>query len=176
MPRFAFIPDPEPGYEQRIREHIQNLRIVDTHEHLMNPAGIAKNAMCDFTLLLHHYADDDIKSAGMPKTVFDGMLGDTSLTALQKWNLVKPYWEKSINTAYNRVVLLTIKELFGIDKLDEATVEPLSVKIKEAYNTNWFDYVVEGKCKADFVIVDGSDRTYGDPAKFRYVQRFYYLS
>lgn len=168
-------PDPKPGYEQRIRDHLKNLRIVDTHEHLMNPAGIAKSAMCDFTLLLHHYADDDIKSAGMPKAVFDGMLGDTSLTVLQKWNLVKPYWEKSKNTAYNRVVLLTIKELFGIDKLDETTVEPLSAKIKEAYKTNWFDYVVEEKCKADFVVVDGNDRSYGDPAKFRYVQRFGYF-
>jgi predicted TIM-barrel fold metal-dependent hydrolase len=167
-------PPAKEGYEQRIRNHIDSMRVVDTHEHLMNPAGIAKSPMCDFTLLLHHYADDDIKSAGMPKAVFDGMLSDTSLTVMQKWNLIKPWWEKSKNTAYNRVVLLTIKELFGIDKLDETTVEPLSAKIKEVYKTDWFNYVIESKCKADFVIVDGNDRSYGDPAKFRYVQRFGY--
>jgi predicted TIM-barrel fold metal-dependent hydrolase len=167
-------PPAKEGYEQRIRNHIDSMRVVDTHEHLMNPAGIAKSPMCDFTLLLHHYADDDIKSAGMPKAVFDGMLSDTSLTVMQKWNLIKPWWEKSKNTAYNRVVLLTIKELFGIDKLDETTVELLSAKIKEAYKTDWFDKVIEEKCKADFVIVDGNDRSYGDPAKFRYVQRFGY--
>lgn len=167
-------PPAKKGYEQRIRNHIDSMRVVDTHEHLMNPAGIAKSSMCDFTLLLHHYADDDIKSGGMQKAVFDGMLSDTTMTVMQKWNLIKPHWENSKNTAYNRVVLLTIKELFGIDKLDETTVEPLSAKIKEVYKTDWFNYVIEIKCKADFVIVDGNDRSYGDPAKFRYVQRFGY--
>ena len=44
-------PEANPGFEQRIRTHIENQRIVDTHEHLMNPAGIAKSSMCDFTLL-----------------------------------------------------------------------------------------------------------------------------
>lgn len=168
-------PPAKAGYEERIRNYIDSMRIVDTHEHLMNPAGIAKGPMCDFTLLLHHYADDDIKSAGMQKAIFDGMLSDTSLTVMQKWNMIKPFWEKSQNTAYNRVVLLTIKELFGFDKLDETTVEPLSAKIKKVYKTDWFNYVVDEKCKADFVIVDGNDRNYGDPAKFRYVQRFGYF-
>lgn len=167
-------PTAKDGFENRIRNYIDSMRVVDTHEHLMNPAGIAKSSMCDFTLLLHHYADDDIKSGGMQKAVFDGMLSDTSLTVMQKWNLIKPYWENSNNTAYNRVVLLTIKELFGFDKLDETTVEPLSAKIKEVYKTDWFNYVIEEKCKADFVIVDGNDRSFGDPAKFRYVQRFGY--
>jgi predicted TIM-barrel fold metal-dependent hydrolase len=164
-----------PGYEQRIRDHIENLRIVDTHEHLMNPAGIAQSAMCDFTLLLHHYADDDIKSSGMPKAAFDGLIADTTKSVMEKWNAIKPYWENSMNTAYNRVVLLTIKELFGFDRLDETTVEPLSAKIKEAYKTDWLNYILEEKCKADFVIVDGNDRSYGNPAKMRYVQRFGYF-
>jgi predicted TIM-barrel fold metal-dependent hydrolase len=167
-------PPAKEGFENRIRNYIDSLRVVDTHEHLMNPDGIAKSPMCDFTLLLHHYADDDIKSGGMQKAVFDGLLSDTSLTVMQKWNMIKPWWENSNNTAYNRVVLLTIKELFGIDKLDVTTVEMLSAKIKEVYKTDWFNYVIEEKCKADFVIVDGNDRSYGDPAKFRYVQRFGY--
>lgn len=168
-------PDAKPGYEQRIRNHIKNMRVVDTHEHLMNPAGIAKSSMCDFTLLLHHYADDDLKSAGMPKAEFDGMLVDTSLSVMDKWNAVKPHWENSKNTAYNRVVLLTVKELFGIDKLDETTVEPLSAKIKEAYKTDWHKTIFEDKCKFDFIIADIGDRSFGDPAKFRYVQRFNYF-
>ena len=168
-------PEAKPGYEQRIRDHIENMRIVDTHEHLMNPAGIANSNMCDFTLLLHHYADDDIKSAGMSKTTFDGMLDDKSLTILEKWNAIKPHWENSKNTAYNRVVLLTIKKLFGFDNLDETTVEPLSAAIKEAYKTDWHKTIFEDRCKMDFIIVDGNDRSFGDPAIFRYVTRFNYL-
>ena len=166
-------PDPKPGFEQRIRDHIKNQRIVDTHEHLMNPEGISKGPMCDFTLLLHHYADDDIKSAGMRKTEFDSLI-TSSQSVMKKWMAIKPYWEYSKNTAYNKVVLLTMKELFGFDQLNDNTVEPLSAQIKEAYKTDWMNYIFEEKCKADFVIVDGGDRSFGDPAKFRYVQRFGY--
>ena len=108
----------------------------------------------------------------MQKAVFEGMLADTSQSVMDKWNAIKPYWENSKNTAYNRVVLLTMKELFGIDKLDDSTVELLSAKIKEAYKTDWLDKIIEEKCKADFVIVDGNDRSFGNPEKMRYVQRF----
>lgn len=167
-------PEAKPGYEQRIREHIERQRVVDTHEHLSNPAGIAKSGMCDFTLLLHHYADDDIKSAGMPKADFARLLTD-SLSVMEKWKAVEPFWENSKNTAYNKVVLLSINRLFGIDKLDETTVEPLSAKIKEAYQTDWHKTIFEEKCKMDFIIIDGNDRSFGDPEKFRYVQQFNYL-
>ena len=69
-------PAPKSGYEKRIRDYVDKIRVVDTHEHLMNPDGISKSGMCDFTLLLHHYADDDIKSAGM-------ILHDNALSVLK---------------------------------------------------------------------------------------------
>ncbi|NOR74298.1 MAG: hypothetical protein GQ525_03980, partial [Draconibacterium sp.] len=90
-------PSPQTGYEQRIRNYIGTMKVVDTHEHLMNPAGIPNSGMFDFMLLFHHYADDDIKSSGMSKPTFNKLLTD-SLTVLQKWKILKPYWEKSFNT------------------------------------------------------------------------------
>ena len=32
-------PPAKNGFEQRIRNYIDSMRIVDTHEHLINPAG-----------------------------------------------------------------------------------------------------------------------------------------
>ena len=166
-------PAADEGFEQRIKNHIDTLKVVDTHEHLINPAGVPKSGMFDFMLLFHHYADDDIKSAGMSKAVFEQLLTD-SLTTLQKWEVMRPYWEASFNTAYNRVVLLTANRLFGINQIDETTVEKLSAKIQESYKTDWYKTVLQDKCGIEFIINDSEDRSFGDTSVFRYTQRFNY--
>ncbi|MCY1719451.1 hypothetical protein OU798_03810 [Prolixibacteraceae bacterium Z1-6] len=60
------------------------------------------------------------------------------MSVTEKWKTIEPYWEKSSNTACNKVVLLSIKELFGIDRLDANSVEELSARIREAYKPNTF--------------------------------------
>lgn len=166
-------PVPAPGFEKRIKEHIDTLKVVDTHEHLIHPKEIIHSGMFDFMLLLHHYADDDIQSGGMPKPVFAGLLTD-SLTSRQKWEVLKPYWDKSFNTAYNRVVLLTATRLFGLDKLNETTVDELTDKIRKAYQTDWYQTVLKDKCRIEYLINDSGDRSFGDRSVFRYAQQFTY--
>jgi hypothetical protein len=168
-------PAPKKGYEKRIRDYVDQMRVVDTHEHLMNPAGISKSGMCDFTLLLHHYADDDLKSAGMSKPGFERILSD-SLSVPDKWKEIETYWNGSSNTAYNRAVLLTAEKLFGINDINAGTVVELSARIKNAYKGDWLNQVLKDKCRLDYVVVDGSDRSFGDPAMFRYVKRFDYIN
>lgn len=164
---------PKAGYDRRIRDFVNSMEIVDTHEHLINPETIKKDWPLDFMLLLNHYADDDIKSGGMPTVDFDNLLKD-SLSVKDKWTKVAPYWLKASNTAYNRSVLLTVQELFGIDDLNSSTAEVLSEKIRRSYDNEveWFNYVLKNKCKIQYVVLDRDDRTYGDPEMFRYVKRF----
>ena len=166
---------PAVGFEQRIRNHIEQQKVIDTHEHLMNPKGIPNSGMFDFMLLFHHYADDDIKSSGMSKPMFNTLLTD-SLSVQQKWEIMKPFWEKSFNTAYNRVVTLTADKLFGIKEINENTVVELSEKIQKAYKTDWFHTVLKDKCNIEYVINDSGDRSFGDQSMFRYTKRFGYFN
>ncbi len=165
---------PSKGFEQRIRDHINNMNIVDTHEHLINQNGVPKSGMFDFMLLFHHYAKDDIRSSGMSTSTFKTLMTD-SLSVLQKWDILKPYYEKSFNTGYNRVVLLTADKLFGIKKIDETTVIDLSERIRNAYRTNWYKTVLKDKCKIEFLIDDGTDFNLGDSTMFKYTKRFDYF-
>jgi len=164
-------PLPKAGYEVRIRNFINNMKVVDTHEHLSSPDRFKKSGQLDFMMLLFHYADDDIKSAGMSKQGFKKLLTD-SLTVIEKWQAIKPYWEASSNTAYNRAALLTADKLFGIKNLDETTVAELSDKIKKAYQTDWYNIVLKDKCNIEYIVDDGEDRSFGDQKMFRYVKRF----
>ena len=163
-------PLPKPGFEQRINEHVGNMEIVDTHEHLMPQESVKRSTMLDFMLLLHHYADDDIKSAGLDKKTFAELLTD-KYTVKEKWNIVKPYWKASKNTAYGRVVLLAMDELYGIGELSDATVEAVSAKIKTSYNGPWYDEVLKKRAKIKYAVMDVGSSRLDDPM-FRYVEKF----
>jgi uncharacterized protein len=90
--------------------------------------------------------------------------------------MIRPFWEGSFNTAYNRAVLLAVDSLFGIKNIDATTVEELSGKIRKAYSSDWFNHVLKEKCNLKYIVVDGEDRTFGDPEIFRYVKRFDYIN
>lgn len=163
-------PLPSSGYENRIKDFIDNMTVVDTHEHLMSPLKLKQKTSLDFMLLLQHYSADDIKSAGMSAQTFAMLLKD-SLAIKEKWQILKPYWEASLNTAYNRVAILAADKLFGINDINESTVVSLSEKISKAYQTDWINQVIIEKCKIDYLIQDNDDRSFGNE-RFRYVVRF----
>ncbi len=162
-------PLPSKGYEQRISDFINNMTVVDTHEHLLSPLKLKQRTTLDFMLLLQHYSADDIKSAGLSSKLFSKLLQD-SLSVKEKWNILKPYWEGSNNTAYNRNALLAADKLFGINDINESTVESLSEKIAKAYQTEWINHVINDKCRIDYLIQDSDDRSFGTSG-FRYAVR-----
>ncbi len=152
--QIQFRPLPEEGFEKRIQTFINDLEIVSTHDHLTAQENLTGTAALDFMLLLHHYADDDIKSAGMSKPQFAELLTD-KYSVMEKWKIIKPYWEASKNTAYGRVVLLTIDELYGIKDLSDDTVLDLSEQIKKSYeDSDWYNYVLKKRAKIKFAIMD----------------------
>jgi len=163
-------PLPEAGFEQRISDYVNTLEIFDSHEHLMSQQSVKNSTMLDFMLLLHHYADDDIKSAGMGKPEFAELLTD-KYSIKEKWEIVKPYWEASKNTAYGRVVLLAMEKLYGIHELSDDTFEELSAKIKASYEGPWYDEVLKKQAKIQHAVMDvGTNRL--DDDMFRYVEKF----
>jgi len=161
---------PPSGYRTRIRNYIDTLRIVDTHEHLFNPDLLKQSTLLDFMLLFNMQNYYDFVSSGLPRNTFLTLVGD-SLSISGKWDLIEPYWKGSGNTAYNRVSLIAADHLFGIDDINRTTIGPLSDKIRNAYKGNWFNYVAEEKCRFDFIIQDG-DRMGPEYKKIRYVSRY----
>jgi len=149
-----FKPVPESGYEERIRKHLDTIRVFDTHEHFIDPDLLKMAGFFDFTMLLQQNCYDDLISVGLPDSVFNVFYNGT-LKPSAKWKLIEPYWNKIFNTSYSRILLLAINDLYGIDRLNESTVDLLSQKMKNNYNGNWFNHVLKDLCRIDYVIQDG---------------------
>lgn len=170
----TIVAPPKKGFENRIRQYIDAMHVVDTHEHLSPETALKGSETLDFMWLFHHYADDDIKSAGMSKSQFNTLLTD-SLTTAEKWRIMKPFYKMSFNTAYNRTTMLACDKLFGISELNEKSVEELSRQVKKAYSTSWYETILRNKCRIDFLINDAG-RNENDPAYYRYTKRFGYFN
>jgi len=163
-------PLPEPGFEKRIRDHVFNMEIIDTHEHLGSQDGWKNSPALGIMMLLHQYADDDIKSAGMGKPEFAELMTG-KYTEEEKWHKVKPYWEDAKSTGYGRCVLLSVDKLFGIKDLNDSTILVLHDKLKDVYETDWYKTVLQDKAKIKYSILDdGQMRLKGD--MFRNVEKF----
>jgi predicted TIM-barrel fold metal-dependent hydrolase len=160
----------KPGYEQRIRDYIDTMRIIDTHEHMFNPEALKTTHFLDFTLMLHQNRYDDLISSGMPDSVYNELF-NKPVTALAKWKIVEPYWKKSFNTASNRVILNAVRDLYGISELNDSTIELLSSRMKEAYNGDWFNYVLREQCRFDYVLQE-SDFVGVNSSYVRYSDKF----
>jgi hypothetical protein len=161
---------PVPGYEPRIREYVDSLRVIDTHEHLFTPEMIKGMSTVDFMLLFLENGYNDLLSAGMPAGYFDKLF-NSDTNPVEKWKLIEPYWKQTFNTTFSRITLLAVKNLYGINDLNESTVTELSEKINKAYNTGWFDQVMKDSCRIDYIIQDGY-RQQGKDNYFRYAKRF----
>ena len=160
----------QTGYDIRIRNFIDSLWIIDTHEHLLAPE-IIKNSYClDFSLLFLQNGYDDLLSAGLPDSLFSDLFNE-ELSPVQKWKLVSPYFENTFNTSFSRIILSGIKDLYGVDELNESTVDKLSDNIVKAYSSNWYDQILKDSCRIKYVIKDGNYMP-GMDDFFRYETRF----
>ncbi|MDX9812950.1 MAG: amidohydrolase family protein [Bacteroidales bacterium] len=160
----------QAGYELRIRNFIDSLWIIDTHEHLLDPEVI-KNSYCmDFSLLFLQNGYDDLRSAGLPDSIFNHLFNEEH-SPVEKWELMSPYFKNTFNTSFSRIILSGIKDLYGIDELNESTVGILSEKIVKAYSSDWYRRILQDSCRIKYAIVNGK-HTPGLDEYFRFETRF----
>lgn len=166
----AITGDPLPGYEQRIRDYINNLRIVDTHEHMFHPEKLKNTYFLDFTLMLHQNGYDDLVSAGMPDSIYN-MIFNSPRTPAEKWRLIEPWWKNSFNTASHKVIMVAAKNMYGMNELNDSTVSELSGLMRQAYNGDWFNYMLQEVCRFDYVIQESE--ALGENRKYiKYTEKF----
>ena len=107
---------------------------IDTHEHLIEEKGRFAGTSHprvksdDWTMVLSHYLDSDMLTAGMPQKDYD-VFFSPDVDPVRKWKLLEPYWPAVKNTGYGQAVCIAIRELYGVDELSAETVR----QVQEGY-------------------------------------------
>ena len=113
-----------------LKEHISKIRIINTHEHLLQEHERIKEDVDVLTTFFTHYASSDLQSAGIPE---EDLLSiwDKSKPLDERWVLFEPWWEKIRNTGYARALEIAARDLYGVNKINSETYQKLSNKMKE---------------------------------------------
>lgn len=129
---------------EEIFNHIKGMKIIDTHEHL---PCFEEDRIKDTDVLKEYlscYFNRDLVSAGLSKSEYQKVI-DNKLPLVDRWNIVEPYWEVSRYTGYGRALDISVKELYGIDKICRATIEKLNNKFSESLKPGQFKKVLKDK-------------------------------
>ncbi|OQA21750.1 MAG: Uronate isomerase [Actinobacteria bacterium ADurb.Bin346] len=127
----------------QISESVSPMPVFDTHEHLMHEEERRQNSL-DVFYLFSHYVASDLGSSGMTESDYNRLF-DQSIDISKRWEIFFPHFENVKNTSYTKIVLESIKDLFGIEELNENTYIELSKKLEDTKKINWYDKVLNEK-------------------------------
>ncbi len=147
---------PEAGFEDRIKNAIEGIWIIDTHEHLQLEEAMlerVKTDTLDFTHLFQHYIIDDLISAGYSPIV-QQLVNNKRLPVRDRWEILEPFWKATSNTGYAKAEIITARELFGVSEIRSDNVEQLSRKIHDSYKPGWYRTVLKDRSRIDLSILD----------------------
>ncbi len=140
--------------DERIAEVVDDLWIVDTHEHLMAEQERLKKKI-DLFYLFPHYASSDLVSSGMPQHVLDS-IRNTAIPLRDRWQMFEPFWRYVRTTAYGRTLIEAARRLFGIHDINDETYEELSEKIAQSNRPGWYNYVLKEEGRIEVSLECGS--------------------
>jgi predicted TIM-barrel fold metal-dependent hydrolase len=143
---------PKPGFEKRIRNAVNDIRLIDTHEHLMSETE-ALAAPADFSTLFTNYQQSDLVSSGSPSDKIYNTLKGKEKGIEEKWLVTKEGWSNMRTTAYGRSVLIAAKDLFGMDDLNDQTYGELSKRIKDSHKKGYYETILKQKSKIDACLI-----------------------
>ncbi|RLD73821.1 MAG: hypothetical protein DRJ07_20325, partial [Bacteroidetes bacterium] len=165
------VDSPEPGYEERIISAVNEIRIIDTHEHLVTEEQrIRQVDKIDFTYLFKHYAKEDLISASNDKGLIE-LIYNTDFSLKDRWELLEPIYKAMRTTGYGRVPLIAARDLFGVSDINSTTIEELSARMEAANKPGWYAYVLKERAKIDLSFQDNGHQKF-DPNFYRHVERF----
>lgn len=115
-----------------INDHINQIELIDTHEHLIDESErlncVKPFIQCDdWTTILGLYTKFDFVSSGMTQKEVE-LISSQEILPLEKWRIIQPYWNKVKYTGYGQVIQHTINDLYGISELQEKSILELQEK------------------------------------------------
>lgn len=131
---------------EELFEYIKDLEIIDTHEHL---PPFEKEREKDTDVLkeyLIRYFSCDLKSAGLSREKYKVVINN-KIPLIDRWRIVEPYWDISRYTGYGRALDLSVKAIYGIDKICGDTIEELNGAFIASLQPGHFKKVLKDKSK-----------------------------
>ena len=108
--------------------HIQNTRLVDTHEHLRKEADYVDDGPDLLQSLFQNYVPADLVVAGASQAAVDTLLDAANPDARARFAGVQRAWQAVRHTGYGEAVRLIAKLVYDMDEVTPEAIEDAQAK------------------------------------------------
>jgi len=125
---------------EKIRRRIDEIPVIDTHEHTAGPDHCTKIDE-PIAFLIQGYVQSDISSAGGEGLI--EKLTDPSIPTRKKWPAFRKLWARTRHTGYAHVTGWILRNEFGIEKMSLRALESMRDKLPDLRDPKAYDRYLE---------------------------------
>ncbi len=162
-----------PALFSRLSEAVEGLDLISTHEHLLSEEERYASKP-DFFVLADHYALNDLVSAGLPADDL-ARLRDRKRSGVERWRLFEPWWRHARFTGYGQALRIAIRDIYGIDEVNETNIDRLNAAIAAANKPGLYEDILKRRMKLRYGVLDDywrGEPVRPDPRFFRLARKF----
>lgn len=148
------------GLRQRLRAGVDQIAIVNTHEHSIAELDRLA-APRDPFLLVGHYLINDLVAAGLPAD--DAVkLANAEAPLEERWELFAPWWQRCRFTGYAQAFRIAMNDLYGVDSITLRGME-MARQQMQGLQAGFYREVLQRRAHIAYSVLD--DYWNGEPTR-----------
>jgi predicted TIM-barrel fold metal-dependent hydrolase len=160
-----------------LESQIQDIAVIDSHEHLM-PIAARNELATDFSYLFSNYLRPEFVSAGATLAELQAFYS-AETDEREKIALFERFWPSLKNTSFARAKVRIAREIFGVSELNRDGLRLLSERIQESRRADWYAHLL-AEARIETVVVNyfkthhrlGWTEVESGSARYRYTAGF----
>ncbi len=146
---------------EQLMERMEELEIIDAHEHLP-PESERLKLKVDVCFLFSHYTRNDLISAGMTSTEYERML-NPEIPLDERFNILERFLPFIRFGSYARPVFIALRDIYGYSEINRQNYREISEKMAEVNKPGIYRKILVEKCKAKFALTQAGRTDYTEP-------------
>ncbi len=159
--------------QERLLSAVEEIRLVDSHEHIYAEEDRVRESM-DFFTLAKHYVLQDAISAGLPRESVDVVL-DEQASSGARWRAFEPFWKRARFTGYGQALRIAIRDIYGVEEISAETLSGINDRIRQENKPGFYKKVLIDRAKIRYAVLDDNWNAAPlkpDPRFFVYARKF----
>ena len=138
--------------ETELLEALDEIPLVNTHEHII-PEEERTSSRIDFFTLAGHYAINDAISAGLLGDDLS-VVRNPDASADQRWRAFEPFWKSARMTGYGQALRIAIQDIYGVDEVSGATLPEINQRIEAANRPGLYEEILVRRSNIAYSVLD----------------------
>ncbi len=139
---------------KRLTAALDEVRLYDSHEHLM-PENTRIQQGADFFTLAGHYAINDAISAGLSSEA-RAAVNDQRAPLDRRWKAFEPYWNAARFTGYGQALSIAIRDIYGVAEISGKSMERIDAAVRGENKAGLYRRVLKERARIDWCLVDAN--------------------